>query len=504
MMKHQLRLLLCAVGSLALMVYSMFASEWFRIAVESHALGAVRFQVDLRSASACFPNGACTRVALTRFHGWYPGFATVTFYGSCALAVIVAYQAGSRLLRGTSTESVSKLGYFMAVVCFCAAALTGYLFPPDAVPSSIGPMAIVSVNVVRTWAPATLVIAHAIAFVTLYFATAEELAPRALAATESVVFARQDAPVLALLQDSRPVAGLRANEIQTREADRGATMEASRGRMTDPPELIVARAKTPSAAPVAGAPPSGSRLPTASLPADTAAATAHRSERSTMSQPIDDVLVLVEDKDEDEDEDKIPAIESAIAELAIESLMPPTSRLPANGHVLSGAPSNTGTPPAMLPPTEEDAFLTVKSHPSFAVLRGKLSFATTEVAVSTHGIDAKREDGISKVVPWDEVVGVVARRLPSMKPYSGETFVDVVSTAGSTLRILPWTELTGEDLHSIDDDIIERARAFVQFVASRCPTAQVDNATRSFLGGRGQAAQLATAELLARHDERLS
>jgi hypothetical protein len=135
--------------------------------------------------------------------------------------------------------------------------------------------------------------------------------------------------------------------------------------------------------------------------------------------------------------------------------------------------------------------------------RPKLSFATTTVAVSTEGIDATCETGGTKVVAWADVVGVVARRLPPEPPYGGETFVDLVSTAGSTLRILPWTVLTGDPLHG-GDGPIERARAFVQLVASRCPDAKLDGATRTFLGSRGNAAQLPDAAVLAQHDERLS
>jgi hypothetical protein len=82
--------------------------------------------------------------------------------------------------------------------------------------------------------------------------------------------------------------------------------------------------------------------------------------------------------------------------------------------------------------------------------------------------------------------------------------VDLVSTTGSTLRILPWTELTGEALLGGESNPVERARAFVQLVATRCPGAKLDAATRTFLGSRGLAAQLPDAALLAQHDERLS
>src|SRR5206468_8760572 len=111
------------------------------------------------------------------------------------------------------------------------------------------------------------------------------------------------------------------------------------------------------------------------------------------------------------------------------------------------------------------------------------------------GVDARRYDGITKLVRWRDVVGVVARRLPEAPPYGGITFVDLVSTPGATLRIVPWTMLTGESVVPGD----ERARALVQLVASRCPQIHLDPATRTFLGSRGPAAQLPDVRTLAAH-----
>jgi hypothetical protein len=139
-------------------------------------------------------------------------------------------------------------------------------------------------------------------------------------------------------------------------------------------------------------------------------------------------------------------------------------------------------------------------------LRNKLHYATARAVFHKSGIDAEREDGTHRNVLWLDVVGVVARRLPAEPPYAGETFVDLVSIAGATLRFLPWTELTGaalEDALATGDES-ERARTFVQLVAMACPDARLDSATRTFLGGRGLAAQLPSSATLAQHDERLA
>ncbi len=80
------------------------------------------------------------------------------------------------------------------------------------------------------------------------------------------------------------------------------------------------------------------------------------------------------------------------------------------------------------------------------------------------------------------------------------TFVDVVSTAGATLRILPWTRLTGDSIEPGEG----RMRAFVNLAAARCPSANVDRATRAFADSAEPARQLPDEATLAAHDEHLA
>ena len=117
------------------------------------------------------------------------------------------------------------------------------------------------------------------------------------------------------------------------------------------------------------------------------------------------------------------------------------------------------------------------------------------------GITGQREDGTTKHVGWDDVIGIIARRLPADSPYEGVTFVDLVSVAGSTLRILPWTRLDGAPVRG---DGEERARAFVQLIAARCLDAKLDSFTKVFADGAGHAAQLPSPTTLAAHDDKLA
>jgi len=142
----------------------------------------------------------------------------------------------------------------------------------------------------------------------------------------------------------------------------------------------------------------------------------------------------------------------------------------------------------------------VADHPQ-ATLHGRISYAVTTAAFSGQGIVAHREDGVARLVAWDEVVGIVARRLPQTPPYDGAPFVDVVSFSGATLRLLPWTEITG---HSLEGDAVERARSVVQLLAAQCLGSKLDGATTRFSTGTDKPSQLADETALAAHDQRLA
>lgn len=140
-------------------------------------------------------------------------------------------------------------------------------------------------------------------------------------------------------------------------------------------------------------------------------------------------------------------------------------------------------------------------------LRGKLRYATAIAEITRAGVDARREDGGNVLVMWRDVVGAVARRLP--KELEGTTFVDLVSSAGSTLRLLPWTRLTGDSApppppnHAPQTEA-ERALTLLNLVVQFCPDVTLDPATRTFLETRGEAAQLPDLKTLAAHDDRLA
>lgn len=177
-------------------------------------------------------------------------------------------------------------------------------------------------------------------------------------------------------------------------------------------------------------------------------------------------------------------------------IAPPASTGPAEsiGTIRANAP---------LPPSSQSipAFRRAKTGtipPAPEHLRNRFSYVALTAELTAGGIDARREDGSSRLILWRDVVGIVARRMPPA--YDNVTFIDIVSTAGSTLRIMPWTRLTGEPIDAEGD---ARPRSIALRAVALCPEAKLDSATRQFLD-TGEAAQLPDHEALRAHDERLA
>lgn len=170
---------------------------------------------------------------------------------------------------------------------------------------------------------------------------------------------------------------------------------------------------------------------------------------------------------------------------------------PSELNVPGGIAIRTRTPTGATMPSIAAAL----ASPEPVKQRGRVRYALASAALSGAGISANREDGFAKLVTWREIVGIVARRLPETPPYDGTPFIDVVSTAGSTIRILPWTEITG---HTLTGDAVDRLRALLQLIATQSHGAQLDAPTKAFLQGGARPAQLPDERTLAAHDAKLS
>ena len=186
-----------------------------------------------------------------------------------------------------------------------------------------------------------------------------------------------------------------------------------------------------------------------------------------------------------------------------------STRVPLPMHTPShGVP--TVRPPTVPPPTASRTKTPTRGQTPTApppmkampeALKGKLRFSMVTGEISVAGIDARREDGSGVLVMWRDVVGLVVRRLPP--ELEGHPFADVVSTAGMTLRVLPWSKLTGESFGEADAET--RVRELVKLVTQRCPEAKLDRATQAFVeDATRRPAQLPNLEMLAKHDQALA
>jgi len=379
-----MRVLVGAIASLALILAGTLVMDWYRLSFGAVAGGAEQIAIDLRNVHICSTGHLCAAVPLTPLSGMFPTLATATLWSSLGFAALVAFQTGARVLTGNANDSLTKLGYMLALMTISLAVAAAYMFGPEPEGPGIGLAAQMGIALHRTWAPLTLLAGHVAGFATLYMAVAPE-------------------------------------SSDLRAAYKPVTLAAPRampGARPRPPTPRPPAASTTEPAP-AGAGPGA---------------------------------------------DQIRAI-----------ARPPSEPSPAAGRTRSGP-----TPPA-------------PEH-----LRNRLSYVTVTAELTAGGIDARREDGAARLVLWRDVVGVVARRMPPA--YDNATFVDIVSAAGSTLRIMPWTRLTGEP---IEAEGAARPRGVVERVVARCPGATLDPATRRFLD-TGEAAQLPDLETLHAHDDRLA
>jgi hypothetical protein len=399
---------------------------------------------------------------LTLLPGMFPTLATVTLWSSLGFAAVVAFQAGARVLTGSAYDSFTKLGYMLALMAISLAVATAYLFGPE--PEGVTQVIALRIgfSLHRAWAPLTLIAGLSAGFASIYLAVAGESSDPG-AAYKPVTLTPQAA------RESRAKHSTTPPSVGGREA----TGVAAGGR-----ELT------------GGMRPAGPREPTGVL----------RPVRSQTTPPRDRAPTggLRPARSSTEP----PRLGEATGVLrAAHTPTDPARLREATGVVRarrSSDPSLSYTQPGIGPLSPATRPKSGPLPPIPEHLRHRLHYVALTAELTGGGIDARREDGLSRLVLWRDVVGVVVRRLPAV--YDGAAFVDIVSTSGSTLRIVPWTRLTGELIEGEGD---ARPRAVVEHVIARCPGAKLDPATRQFLDS-GEPAQLPDLDTLRAHDDRLA
>jgi hypothetical protein len=450
--RDRLRVVVCAAASIALILASTLAMDWFRVALSADVPGGGKIAIDLRYLHVCHTDLGCASTSISRLHGMFPTLATVTLWSSLGFAALVAFQSGARVLTGAANDSFTKLGYVLALTAISLTVATAYMFGPDAEVPVSDLTVTAGLALPRAWAPLTLLAGLVAGFAALYMAVAAA------------------------------------------SSDLGATYK-----------------------PVTFTPPPEGRARTASIPLPFTAASAIEPRRHSAALPVGVPRPSTAGAGSPDPIATAPGARDDRARR--ESSAPPAGSRPTDRIAVPGAgpgagaagPARPGSTPPIArpgsspqiahPPGEQPARGRTKSGPLTplpAHLRNRLQYVAITAELTAGGIDARREDGSSRLVLWRDVVGVAARRLPAA--FDSATFVDIVSTAGSTLRIVPWTRLTGD---SIEGEPDQRSRGVIERVVARCPGATIDPATRQFLD-TGEAVQLADLETLQAHDERLA
>jgi hypothetical protein len=462
-----MRVLVCAVAAVTLILAGALAMDWYGLSFEAEGVGRLRIAIDLRSLHLCYVAQVCASTPLSPLPGMFPTLAAVTMWSSLGVAALVGVQAGLRLVTGSGHDALTRLGYMVSLMAISIAVATAYMFGPEHEGSMIGAAAEAGVVLHRTWGPLTLIAGLVAGFATLYIATAPESSdldaaykPVALPAARAMSETRTRTPAVRIPFPEHT--GL--FPMPERGATGGATTASAMAAGTTP----IPRRDLPGSELPAAAPPADRvrQRPTTAPPAR--APTDPRT-RATADPP------------------------GATTELRAARAPTVTGIQPMRAPTAVGSQRIDLRPPTRAPRARTESVTPTPDH-----LRNQLSYVALTAEITAGGIDARREDGSARLVLWRDVVGVVARRMPPA--YDATVFIDVVSTAGSTLRIVPWTRLTGEPLTPARAD---RPRSFVEHVAAHCPGAKLDRATRYFLE-TGEAAQLPDVETLRAHDARLA
>lgn len=483
MSRNQIRLLLCSAGAIALIVGALFAIEWFRI-----ELGPTHVAIHMRSAEICTLDEGCRTISLSRMGGFYPVAASAAYWCALALALLVIVQCLAKVLTGTASMIASKVGYVLGTTAFMCAFAAGFLFGPE----TEAMFEMFAIVVERTPAPSILLAGSLLATMALRYAQYDgyddsggEYKPIVLAKGDS----GQRLPVTPL--HVKPVRAPTAPEDS--EPSKPPTVPDYRRLTTDgePTKTFHGeRTKSPSQ------PPSEPRKrPTSQPPVEPRTKSPSQPPTERRTKPPSDPPT------------DVPARPRTSSSGPID-LAARLRGAPIDVAIKPPLPEPAPIPPDQIPVAPESGLVIRKRTPSAGPisadqipLHGKLKYAVAQASISSAAITAQREDGTTRVVVWDAIVGIIARRLPQEAPYEGATFVDLVSTAGSTLRILPWTRVIGAPLYGEGE---ERARAFVQLVAARCLDAKLDSWTKVFSDGAGRAAQLPNPGTLDAHDTRLA
>src|SRR3954469_23366948 len=102
--RDRMRVLLCAIASIALIIAGTLIMDWYRLSITTvmpTLPGGSKIAIDLRNLYICQPHG-CVTTSISPMPGMFPTLATLTLWSSLGLAALVAFQVGTRVLTGAA------------------------------------------------------------------------------------------------------------------------------------------------------------------------------------------------------------------------------------------------------------------------------------------------------------------------------------------------------------------------------------------------------------------
>jgi hypothetical protein len=135
--------------------------------------------------------------------------------------------------------------------------------------------------------------------------------------------------------------------------------------------------------------------------------------------------------------------------------------------------------------------------------RTALRFVVDRGSIGADGLTVRTVDGEDRSVGWAELAVVVVRRLPPDPPFSKLLLIDLATTTGPPIRLLPssrldWRQLPGGAATTARDNV----RALIGLVKSRNPAVTVEAASEGFVDSGAEPSIFGSMRQFAEYDAR--
>lgn len=135
--------------------------------------------------------------------------------------------------------------------------------------------------------------------------------------------------------------------------------------------------------------------------------------------------------------------------------------------------------------------------------RTALRFVVDRGTIEPGGLTVRTVDGDDRAVAWSEIAVVVVRRLPPDPPFSKLLLIDLATTTGPPIRLLPasrvdWRQLPGGAAATARDNV----RRLIALVRSENSSVTVETASQDFVDSGAEPSIFGSMRQFAEYDAR--